>query len=399
MAAPGKKTVLIVDDEPSFCSSLLEGLANYRDEFQAIAAPHGAAALEVLRARKIDLLITDLRMPVMDGFGLLAALSTLGERIPVLVMSAYCTPEIKARLNGLGAPRILEKPIEFQEFVERLFEGLHGGSRSHLSGIALPAFLQLLEVEKKTCTLRVASGGRKGLLYFLEGTLIDADSGRERHEKAALDIVCWPDASIEIDDFCSRRDVNIRSPLAFLLLEGHRIRDERLRAAPLAERPPAEMPNAPAAAERPSPAAREERVEPRESAAPSGPGELPAMREILDELSRLRDVEAVYLVARDGFLLEARSRPSIDQEVIAAIASSGFGTFASMGRELGKGAMLISMIEFETGPVLLTPAGADAFLVIVAENNANLGMIRLKLKRNRDELARRLGASKPRETP
>lgn len=392
MAHCPQKTVLIVDDEPSFRSSLAEGLAVFAGDFKALTAPNGAAALEALRAQKIDLLVTDLKMPVMDGFALLASLRSLEEPVPVIVMSAYCTPEIKARLNDLGAPKILEKPIDFQEFVERLFEGLHGGSKSHLSGIALPAFLQLVEMEKKTCTLRITSGEKKGLLYFHEGMLIDADSGLERHEKAALDIVCWPDASIDIENYCSRRDVNVRSPLAFLLLEGHRIQDEAQKAAPAAERLAGEAPRAAAPREeRPVSTAREWRVQACGVSA-TAKAVAPMTEEFLHELSRLKDVEAVYLVTRDGFLLDSRSRRSIDREIIGAVASSGFGTSASIGKQLEKGALVISMIEFETGPVLLTPIGADAFLVIVAEHGANLGMIRIKLKKHR-ELARRIDAS------
>ncbi|NTW60602.1 MAG: dynein regulation protein LC7, partial [Nitrospirae bacterium] len=59
----------------------------------------------------------------------------------------------------------------------------------------------------------------------------------------------------------------------------------------------------------------------------------------------------------------------------------------SMGRQLDKGLMQISMIEFEQGPVMLSPIGEDAFLVIVADKDANLGMIRLKLKKHSGELA------------
>jgi predicted regulator of Ras-like GTPase activity (Roadblock/LC7/MglB family) len=59
-----------------------------------------------------------------------------------------------------------------------------------------------------------------------------------------------------------------------------------------------------------------------------------------------------------------------------------------MGRQLDKGTMMISMIEFDRGPVLLAPIGEEAFLVIVADKEANhLGMIRLKLKKHSHELA------------
>ncbi len=110
-------------------------------------------------------------------------------------------------------------------------------------------------------------------------------------------------------------------------------------------------------------------------------------REILGELAKLQNIEAVCLVARDGFLLESTARSGIDREMIGAISSSGFGASDSMGKQLDKGDAQISMIEFERGPVLFSPVGRDAFLVIVAEKDVNLGMIRLKLRKHSHELA------------
>src|SRR5512140_824002 len=104
------KNVLIVDDEKSFLLSLLQGLDAYAAEFNALTANNGKAAIEVLRTSTPDLVVTDLKMPEMDGFGLLAYMSKMHPDIPVIVMSAYCTPEIRSRLKDLGAFTILEKP-------------------------------------------------------------------------------------------------------------------------------------------------------------------------------------------------------------------------------------------------------------------------------------------------
>jgi predicted regulator of Ras-like GTPase activity (Roadblock/LC7/MglB family) len=134
---------------------------------------------------------------------------------------------------------------------------------------------------------------------------------------------------------------------------------------------------------------REERREGEEQApgATLKEGTMATTRDILSELAKIPNIDAICLVARDGFLLDSVARTGIDKEMIGAIASSGFGASESMGRQLDKGTMLISMIEFEKGPVLLAPIGEDAFLVIVADKEANLGMIRLKLKKHSSELA------------
>jgi predicted regulator of Ras-like GTPase activity (Roadblock/LC7/MglB family) len=97
-------------------------------------------------------------------------------------------------------------------------------------------------------------------------------------------------------------------------------------------------------------------------------------------------VTAVCLVGRDGFLLDSIARTGMDTEMIAAIASSGFGSAESIGRQLGKGSLAMTMLEFDRGPVMFSPAGEEAFLVIIAEKDSNLGMIRLKIKKYSSEL-------------
>ncbi len=112
-----------------------------------------------------------------------------------------------------------------------------------------------------------------------------------------------------------------------------------------------------------------------------------SIRSILTDFTKLQGVSAVCLVGRDGFLLDSVAGRGIDAEMIGAIASSGYGSSESMGRQLGKGAMVMTMSEFERGPVLSSPVGEDSILVVIAEKDANLGMIRLKLKKEIQALA------------
>ncbi|HWR59665.1 MAG TPA: response regulator, partial [Thermodesulfovibrionales bacterium] len=166
------KNVLIVDDEKSFLLSLVEGLSVYAADLNVLTAANGRSAVDVLRSAHVDLVVTDLKMPEMDGFELLAFMSRNYQHIPVIVMTAYCTPEIKQKLDALGSFQLLEKPLNFKELVDSIFAELAKRSRGYIRGITLPAFLQLVEMEKKTCTLRITAGGRTGFLYFSEGILM-----------------------------------------------------------------------------------------------------------------------------------------------------------------------------------------------------------------------------------
>lgn len=117
------KTVLIVDDEELFLASLTDGLSAYADEFAVITATNGKHAIEVLTAQPIALVVTDLKMPEMDGFQLLAQIVNSQVNMPVIVMTAFGTPDIEDRLtdNVFG---YLEKPIDFQVLAGKIRRGL-----------------------------------------------------------------------------------------------------------------------------------------------------------------------------------------------------------------------------------------------------------------------------------
>ncbi|MCK5426104.1 MAG: roadblock/LC7 domain-containing protein, partial [Thermodesulfovibrionia bacterium] len=111
------------------------------------------------------------------------------------------------------------------------------------------------------------------------------------------------------------------------------------------------------------------------------------VKEILNVFTRLDGVNAVCLAGRDGFLVDSIVKKGIDSEMIGAIASGGFGSAESMGKQLDKGNLSMTMLEFKEGPIMLAPVGEDMFLVVAADENANLALIRLTIKRHKDKLA------------
>jgi len=76
------KHVLIVDDEKPFLLSLTDGLASYAKDFTVVTAMNGKEAVTILDSTGVDLVVTDLRMPKMDGFELLAHISSNYPDIP-----------------------------------------------------------------------------------------------------------------------------------------------------------------------------------------------------------------------------------------------------------------------------------------------------------------------------
>ena len=118
------KLVVVVDDEPSI-QELMTLILEDECGYEVRCAANGADALEMLRELPLpDLLIIDLMMPVMDGWGLLAALRR-DERtapIPVIVSSAVGYHDA----TSLGAARVLTKPIDYDALLAAVQE-LTGG--------------------------------------------------------------------------------------------------------------------------------------------------------------------------------------------------------------------------------------------------------------------------------
>ena len=110
-------TVLLVEDEPILRAAirrLLEG-----EGYAVLEADQGAKALELLRdnnGQNIDLVLTDLRMPVMDGRQLAAALARLYPRMPILFMSGFTAQLLDLRLVSPHV-EVLAKPFRNQDLL------------------------------------------------------------------------------------------------------------------------------------------------------------------------------------------------------------------------------------------------------------------------------------------
>lgn len=129
MREVNKKTVLIVDDEEVILCSLSEGLADYCSRYSIMMAGDGEMALEILRNTRVDLVVTDLSMPVMDGFEFIKRLREDHANLSVIVMSAYINKEAVERLSAFSVSRYIEKPVKYEQMAWTLRESIEGQGR------------------------------------------------------------------------------------------------------------------------------------------------------------------------------------------------------------------------------------------------------------------------------
>lgn len=112
--------ILLVDDETSFARSLAEGLEMVGEHFHVITAENGKQAVEFLQTVPFDLIITDLNMPVMDGFKLLDYIKREQPGARVMVMSMLNYQDVCGRLKELGVTQFIEKPVDFYTVLNRI---------------------------------------------------------------------------------------------------------------------------------------------------------------------------------------------------------------------------------------------------------------------------------------
>lgn len=298
------RVVLAVDDDSSFLASLVEFLAD--EPYDLVTAADGREALEVLRARAVDLVVTDIRMPREDGFAVLAGLFSRPDFIPSLVMTAYATPDLERRVKRLGVVGVVGKPVDparLRQEIGAALDRREDGGR--IRGVALASFLQLLAAERKTCTVKVTTSGDSdsGLMFFRAGELLDATTARSHGERAVVEMLGWDDVDISLRAQCRLQDRAIASSLESVLLDAFRKLDE-----------------AAAGRESPEPAGRPDET------TPAGSKEnAMALEKFLEDFKGIKGYLAVGIMDSTGELLAFHeAEKSVNLEVTGAVFNDIF---------------------------------------------------------------------------
>ncbi|WP_294290763.1 response regulator [uncultured Sphingomonas sp.] len=120
------KTIMTVDDSPSMRMLLRVALTDLG--YDVIEAEDGVHALETLDQAHVepDLLITDINMPRMDGFGLISEVRGQGRRgLPILVLTTESSDEKKQRARDAGATGWIVKPFHPEKLAAAIRRVLH----------------------------------------------------------------------------------------------------------------------------------------------------------------------------------------------------------------------------------------------------------------------------------
>ena len=110
-----KQSILLVDDDQEFRKAMKKMFE--RSGYSVTLAADGQEALNILSEDTFDLIISDLRMPNLNGMQLMEELKKKGVKIPVIFITAFGEVESYMDLMNLGAFEYINKPVKGQEIL------------------------------------------------------------------------------------------------------------------------------------------------------------------------------------------------------------------------------------------------------------------------------------------
>ena len=209
--------------------------------YSVSTAESGEQALERCAAAPPDLVISETRLPGIDGFELCRRLKSdpRSGKIPFIFLTAQRAVEDKIRGFELGADDYLTKPMYVKEIVTRVtiflqkrakeqFERRDArGFSGSLADMGVVDLVQTFEMSRKTGTIRFTHPeGKRASAYFVEGRLVDAELGRLRGELAFYRLLNWSEGTFEIDFGPVDRPSRVQTSTQGALMEGMRRIDE-----------------------------------------------------------------------------------------------------------------------------------------------------------------------------
>jgi CheY-like chemotaxis protein len=234
------KTILFVDDDQYMRAKVASVFELYREEFTLVLAAHGVEAVQVLEERQVDLVITDLWMPVMDGFQLLVHMLNRRPELPVMVLSVRNPWGTKGSAGMSAQVRCVAKPLSAQVLLSEVRSFLEVRMPGPRMGLTLLSLLQLLSRERKTCMLQVAAGERTGTLYVLSGEVVHARTPACEGEAAFYDMLGWMVPRVRLAPALPALRLTIDTPTEKLLASTTPFQNQALvQAGVLAEPSPA----------------------------------------------------------------------------------------------------------------------------------------------------------------
>lgn len=220
---PGRR-ILVVETDPLLREILTSGLGLHNRRYRATAIADPPAAYAALAAADYDLVLVGLDLPLpADLLRFLGLLREVLAHVPVLLMT-----EAAPGAAGMAYDVWVRRPPDMDEILAQVDRLLRRSHQSVVRGLSLTSLLQVIQMERKTCTLGVSGGGGYGQLGLRDGELVHAQAGRTTGREALFTILGWPSPVLTIEDRCES-PTTLEGGVQQLLLEYYIEQDHQRR--------------------------------------------------------------------------------------------------------------------------------------------------------------------------
>lgn len=195
--------ILLVDDDPDLLEVYRETFTLLPSQPEIHIAPSGARAIAMLETVPYRLLVTDLKMPKMDGLQLLSIVRRKFPELRTVVLTSVVDEQFRSRVYALGVDLYWHKPgtePEMKQFMECLESLLGRESEPGFRGMQSKSLVDLVQLEcisQSSSVLRVTNGPFAGCIWINDGELIDAETEAARGEEAFQKILRWRTGNFE----------------------------------------------------------------------------------------------------------------------------------------------------------------------------------------------------------
>jgi CheY-like chemotaxis protein len=210
--------------------------------WQIYSAYNHAQALELLQRERVNLVVLDIVMTVMDGIQFLSLLDKAHPGQQVVMLTGHATEQNRKACLDNGALLVLEKPTSsegFQEIFATLNALMNAQPRSGFQGmmrqVGLPEVIQMECLGRKSSNLEISAGKVRGTISICDGSIVHAETGQLQGEAALYSLLGLINGEFNLRPFTEPAARTIEGPWEFLLMEAARLTDEAAATAGLGE--------------------------------------------------------------------------------------------------------------------------------------------------------------------
>jgi len=213
------KSILIVDDDRILRQVIVRAIEKASDQVRLIEAADGQEAIDILDSETIDLVITDIHMPNVNGLMLLAYMNAFFSDMPCFVMTSYGTSRLKSKLPH-DLMKFYHKPLDAADLAKAAMSVLESEPSVDIAQtFSLANFLDMIVLEGLTCTVTVEADEMEPCHLFIDdGILLNAVMGERRGEEVAAETIARTDVNFSMERGCPESIQNqINRPLEELI--------------------------------------------------------------------------------------------------------------------------------------------------------------------------------------